>query len=178
MDEPQPVPLGIVKDLLEAELGVRENKHRCRDCGHFQPPPKESEDSEAEEQEAPEETPATDGEEQGESEDAEAPEPPKGPPCDSCGSHNLDLIEQIQYEHRLALDHVRHLTRVTRAQAEGIMQVVGGLEHVDDFYAAKIADILPTHPNDVRAIFARERFSLGQDEIEAIIDAVREQTET
>jgi len=177
MDEPQPVPLGIVKDLLEAELGVRENKHRCRDCGHFQPLPKESEDSEAEEQEAPEETPATDGEEQGESEDAEAPEPPKGPPCDSCGSHNLDLIEQIQYEHRLALDHVRHLTRVTRAQAEGIMQVVGGLEHVDDFYAAKIADILPTHPNDVRAIFARERFTLGQDEIAAIIAAVQEHTE-
>ena len=163
MDEPQPVPLGIVKDLLEAELGVRENKHRCRDCGHFQPLPKESEEPEAEEQ--------------GESEDAEAPEPPKGPPCDSCGSHNLDLIEQIQYEHRLALDHVRHLTRVTRAQAEGIMQVVGGLAHVDDFYAAKIADILPTHPNDVRAIFARERFSLGQDEIDAIIAAVQENTE-
>ena len=163
MDEPQPVPLGIVKELLEAELGGRENKHRCRDCGHFQPLPKESEEPEAEEQ--------------GESEDAEAPEPPKGPPCDSCGSHNLDLIEQIQYEHRLALDHVRHLTRVTRAQAEGIMQAVGGLEHVDDFYAAKIADILPTHPNDVRAIFARERFSLGQDEIDAIIAAVQENTE-
>ena len=167
MDEPQPVPLGIVKELLEAELGVRENKHRCRNCGHSQ-----SLLAEPEEPEEPE------VEEQGESEDAEAPEPPKGPPCDSCGSHNLDLIEQIQYEHRLALDHVRHLTRVTRAQAEGIMQAVGGLEHVDDFYAAKIADILPTHPNDVRAIFARERFSLGQDEIDAIIAAVQEHTET
>ena len=51
------------------------------------------------------------------------------------------------------------------------------LEHVDDFYAAKIADILPTHPNDVRAIFARERFTLGQDEIAAIIAAVQEHTE-
>ena len=40
-----------------------------------------------------------------------------------------------------------------------------------------IADILPTHPNDVRAIFARERFSLGQDEIDAIIAAVQEHTE-
>ncbi len=57
------------------------------------------------------------------------------------------------------------------------MQAVGGLEHVDAFYAAKIADILPTHPNDVRAIFARERFSLGQEEISAIIAAVQENTE-
>ena len=174
MDEPQPVPLGIVKELLEAEIGARENKNRCRDCGHIQPLPEEPE---VEAQEAPPAEPATEGE-QDESGEAEVPEPPRGPSCDSCGSHNLDLIEQIQYEHKLALDHVLHLTRVTRAQAEGIMQAVGELEHVDDFYAAKIADILPTHPNDVRAIFARERFSLGQDEIEAIIDAVREQTET
>ena len=177
MDEPQPVPLGVVKGLLEAELGNRENKHRCRDCGHFQSLPDESEEAEVEELETPEETPVTDGEEQSGPEEAEAPEPPRGPPCNSCGSHNLDLIEQIQYEHRLALDHVRHLTRVTSAQAEGIMQAVGGLEHVDGFYAAKIADILPTHPNDVRAIFARERFSLGQDEISAIIAAVQENTE-
>ena len=50
------------------------------------------------------------------------------------------------------------------------------LEHVDDYYAAKIADILPIHPDDVRSIFARERFSLGRDEIDSIITAVKETT--
>ena len=37
--EPKPVSLGAVKDLLEKELSVRENRLRCIDCGHFQPVP-------------------------------------------------------------------------------------------------------------------------------------------
>ena len=66
---------------------------------------------------------------------------------------------------------------ITRSGAEAVMAALDGLEHVDAYYAAKIADILPAHPDDVRAIFARERFSVGNDEIEAIIAAVQENTE-
>ena len=54
------------------------------------------------------------------------------------------------------------------------MDKVIDLEHVNEYYAAKIADILPMHPDDVRSIFARERFSLGREEIDSIINAVKE----
>ena len=37
--QPEPVPLGVAKELLEKELGVRENRLRCVDCGHFQAVP-------------------------------------------------------------------------------------------------------------------------------------------
>jgi DNA-directed RNA polymerase subunit F len=84
------------------------------------------------------------------------------------------LIEQIQYEHKLALDHVRLLAQSPPKESKEIMAKVIELEHVDDYYAAKIADILPMHPDDVRSIFARERFSLGKEEIESIITAVKE----
>ena len=57
-----------------------------------------------------------------------------------------------------------------------IMKKVIELEHVNDYYAAKIADILPMHPDDVRSIFARERFSVGREEIDSIIAAVEEIT--
>ena len=33
--QPEPVPLGVAKELLEKELSVRENRLRCVDCGHF-----------------------------------------------------------------------------------------------------------------------------------------------
>ena len=72
----------------------------------------------------------------------------------------MNLIEQIQYEHKLALDHVRILAQSTPEISKSIIEKVIDLEHVDDYYAAKIADILPMHPDDVRSIFARERFSL------------------
>ena len=158
--QPEPVTLGDVKELLEKELSIRENRLRCIDCGHFQPVP----DIEPE--------PASKNSEEDEEED----EGPKGPTCDSCGSERMTLIEQIQYEHKLALDHVRILAQSTPDISKAIIEKVIDLEHVDEYYAAKIADILPMHPDDVRSIFARERFSLGRDEIDSIINAVRETT--
>ena len=158
--QPEPVTLGDVKELLEKELSVRENKLRCVDCGHFQPVP----DIEPE--------PASKNSEEDEEED----EGPKGPTCDSCGSERMTLIEQIQFEHKLALDHVRVLAQSTPEISKAIIEKVSDLEHVDEYYAAKIADILPMHPDDVRSIFARERFSLGREEIDSIINAVRETT--
>ena len=156
--QPEPVPLGDVKELLEKELSIRENRLRCIDCGNFQPVP----DVEPE----PEVTEASDEESEG----------PVGPTCDSCGSQRMNLIEQIQYEHKLALDHVRLLAQSSPKDSKAIIEKVIGLEHVDGYYAAKIADILPMHPDDVRSIFARERFSLGRDEIDSIINAVKETT--
>ena len=158
--EPKPVSLGAVKDLLEKELSVRENRLRCIDCGHFQPVPEV------------EPEPATKAEES----DDEESEAPAGPTGDSCGSERLNLIEQIQYEHKLALDHVRLLSKIGSKEAQEIIDKVIDLEHVDEYYAVKIADVLPMHPDDVRSIFAKERFSLGRDEIDSIIDAVRETT--
>jgi DNA-directed RNA polymerase subunit F len=157
--QPEPVPLGVVNKLLEKELSVRENRLRCIDCGHFQPVP----DVEPAVEEVMEE-----GEEP----------TPVGPACDSCDSQRMTLIEQIQYEHKLALDHVRQLSRLGPKESKMIMKKVIELEHVNDYYAAKIADILPIYPDDVRSIFARERFSVGREEIDSIIVAVKETTGT
>jgi len=153
--QPEPVPLGIVKELLEKELSVRENRLRCVDCGNFQAVPEVEPEVKK-------------------SEDNEESEEFTGPVCEKCESQRLILIEQIQYEHKLALDHVRLLTQATIDQANQIIKKVIELEHVNDYYAAKIADVLPMHPDEVRSIFARERFSLGHDEIDSIISVVRE----
>ena len=102
--QPKPVTLGEVKELLEKELSVRENKLRCVDCGNFQPVP----DVEPE----PEVKESVEGEEE---------EGPKGPTCDSCSSERMVLIEQIQYEHKLALDHVRLLSHNNHLQSLFLM---------------------------------------------------------
>ena len=144
--QPEPVPLGVAKELLEKELSVRENRLRCVDCGNFQAVPDvEPETEKSDDDESDEYT---------------------GPVCEKCGSKRLMLIEQIQYEHKLALDHVRLITQATPGQGAQIIEKVIELEHVNDYYAAKIVDVLPMHADDVRSIFARERFSLGHDEID------------
>ena len=157
--QPEAVPLGVVNKMLEKELSVRENRLRCIDCGNFQPVP-EVEKPVVEEV----------------LEEGEEPTAPVGPVCDSCGSQRMTLIEQIQYEHKLALDHVHLLSKIGPKESKAIMEKVIELEHVNSYYAAKIADILPMHPDDVRSIFARERFSVGRDEIDSIIAVVKETT--
>jgi len=152
--QPEPVPLCVAKELLEKELSIRENRLRCVDCGNFQAVP--------------------DVEPVKEKSDKEESEEYTGPICEKCESQRLILIEQIQYEHKLALDHVRLITQAAPDQASQIIEKVIELEHVNDYYAAKIADVLPMHADDVRSIFARERFSLGHDEIDTIISVVKE----
>jgi len=48
------------------------------------------------------------------------------------------------------------------------------LERISEPVAYKIVDILPVHPDEVRAIFAKERFTLEDDEIKMILKIVEE----
>ena len=160
-EEPQPLSLSEVKILFSNELSRRENRLRCIDCGHFQPVP--------EVEETPE-TPVSDSTDESD-DDSEGP---KGPTCDSCDSDRMMLNEQIKYEHNLALDHVQKVSVTKLEQSKAIIKGVQDLEHVNVYYATKIADILPQSPDEVRALFARERFSLGNDEIAQIITAVKD----
>ena len=160
-EEPQPLTLSEVKILFSDELSRRENRLRCVECGHFQPVPEVEEVPEA---------PASESTEDSEDE----VEGPKGPTGDSCGSDKMMLNEQIKYEHNLALDHVQKISSSKLENSKAIVEGVQDLEHVNNYYATKIADILPQSPDEVRALFARERFTLGNDEIAQIITAVKD----
>lgn len=93
-----------------------------------------------------------------------------------------DLIEREQetredltYEQKLALDHATHFVRLKSSDTEGLIQKLvelGG--RVTPYYAYRIADLLPTHEDDVRAIFARDRSSPDAAEIEKILAVVQE----
>ena len=38
--------------------------------------------------------------------------------------------------------------------------------------AVKIADLLAGHPDDVRAVFAKERFSLSKEDVDRVVEIV------
>ena len=47
-----------------------------------------------------------------------------------------------------------------------------GLDFVETPVAVKIADLMPKYPNDVHAIFAKERVPLDAGRIAAVLDIV------
>lgn len=70
-----------------------------------------------------------------------------------------------------ALQHAQS-TILTKEQADELVKEVSALGFVTDATAYKIADILPKYPEDVRAIFSKERIALEADDIRAITDIV------
>jgi len=46
------------------------------------------------------------------------------------------------------------------------------LENIGESHAYKMADILPTTEDDVKAIFAKERFTLSESEIKNILKVI------
>ena len=81
-----------------------------------------------------------------------------------------ELITSQNY----ALDHAQKVCpELPLESAKAIIEEVSQLEEeVSDAVAVKIADILPKYPEDVRAIFSKERIVLDNDKINEIIDIV------
>jgi len=82
---------------------------------------------------------------------------------------------ELSYEQKLALDHARSFAlKLTGTQSR---ELVGRLRKASDklseAHAVKIADLLPTHPDDVRVVLAKERFQLEKDEMDKILEAVQ-----
>lgn len=81
---------------------------------------------------------------------------------------------ELSYEQKLALEHSTHFARMPPEKALKLvaeLKAVGG--KITEWHAHKIADVAPTHPDDVRAIFQKDRVTPEKDEIEKILEIVR-----
>ena len=80
---------------------------------------------------------------------------------------------ELTPDQKASLDHAEKFARLTLEQAQKLQAELGKLGFVPDALCAKIADILPTHPIDVRAIFQKERKALEKNQIEQILSTVQ-----
>lgn len=79
---------------------------------------------------------------------------------------------ELSYEQNLALDHAKHFAKLGVTKARKMSEELMKIERITEPFANKIVDILPMHPDEVRAIFAKERFTLEDKEIKKIIGIV------
>lgn len=72
--------------------------------------------------------------------------------------------------------HANEICRLTTAEAAELvdkLKQIDFIAQVSDSVPYKIADILPKYPNDVRAIFSKERITLDGDMVQQILDTVQ-----
>ncbi len=81
---------------------------------------------------------------------------------------DVQETRELNYEQKLALEHATYSVRTTPAQAKKLVKALMEHERITESLAFKIVEIWPTHPDDVKALFAKERFTLKEYESEDI----------
>ncbi len=83
-----------------------------------------------------------------------------------------DEDRDLQYELARAIEHVNRFTVLEPAESRELVDDLEDLEKVDEPTAYKIANLLPRNRDELRSVYAQQRYSLSGDELDEILDVV------
>ena len=78
--------------------------------------------------------------------------------------------EELGYELRRAIRHAELFAKGTAEESRLMVEELNKLEKMSPDIAIKIADIRPKTRDELRAIYAKERYNLSEEELDAILD--------
>jgi DNA-directed RNA polymerase subunit F len=78
--------------------------------------------------------------------------------------------EELGYELRRAIRHAELFAKGTAEESRLMVEELNKLEKMNPEIAIKIADIRPKTRDELRAIYAKERFNLSEEELDAILE--------
>ncbi len=78
--------------------------------------------------------------------------------------------EELGYELRRAMRHAEIFAKGSAEESKRIVEELMKLEKMTQEIAIKIADIRPKTKDELRAIYAKERFTLSEEELDRILD--------
>ena len=80
--------------------------------------------------------------------------------------------EELTYEQRIALEHAQAFSKITVKQTKDLIKELNEIESIEKIHAYKIADLLPTNEDAIKAIFAKERINISDGDIKKILNIV------
>jgi len=84
----------------------------------------------------------------------------------------LDEEREMRYELARAIEHVNRFSTLEAEESRQLVEELLELEKVDESTANKIADLLPEDRDELRTVFAQERYTLSGEELDGILDVV------
>jgi DNA-directed RNA polymerase subunit F len=84
----------------------------------------------------------------------------------------LDEDREMRYELARAIEHVNRFATLDADESRELVEQLLELDKVDEPTAYKIADVLPQDRDELRAVYAQERYTLSGDELDDILDVV------
>lgn len=87
-------------------------------------------------------------------------------------SERIAAEKEMSYEFRRSIEHANQLAKTTPEKAEALVSELTKMEKMKPEIAYRIANIMPKTRDEVRAIFAKERYTLSTEELDSIIEVV------
>ncbi len=79
---------------------------------------------------------------------------------------------EMRFERRKAVENTVKFAKLGAKESRALINELMELEKTKEEIAVRIADLMPKSNNEVRAIYAKERFTLTEANIEKILDCV------
>jgi len=86
----------------------------------------------------------------------------------------LDEDREMRYELSRAIEHVNRFAELGAEESRQFVEELLEHEKVNEKTAYKIADLRPLDRDELRAVYAQERFSLSGDELDEILNIVKQ----
>ena len=80
--------------------------------------------------------------------------------------------EELGYELRRAIKPAEIFSEGEAEEGHRMIEELMGLEKINPEIATKIVDVRPKTKDEIRAIYAKERFTLSDEDLDAILDVV------
>ncbi|OFV67292.1 MAG: DNA-directed RNA polymerase subunit F [Candidatus Syntrophoarchaeum caldarius] len=80
--------------------------------------------------------------------------------------------EELSYEKRKAIEHAELFCHMDAARSRAMVEELEKLDKMKPELAVRIADLLPETRDEIRAIYAKERFTLTEEELDEIREIV------
>jgi len=81
-------------------------------------------------------------------------------------------ILEDKFELRRSIEHTKLFSRLSPEKSRELVEELLELEKVRSDIAVKIANLLPRNNDELRAIYAKERFTLSREELQEILNIV------
>jgi DNA-directed RNA polymerase subunit F len=80
---------------------------------------------------------------------------------------------ELTADQKLAFDHAQKVAKLSLEDAKKLQGELAKLGFISDALCSKIVDLLPTHADDIRVLFSKERMVLDKKYIEQILSTVQ-----
>ena len=79
---------------------------------------------------------------------------------------------ELEYSQRLTYDYAQKFAELSAEDAEKLVKELLEIEKIREHQAVILTDLMPKTKDEVQLIFAKERTSLGEDDIKKILELI------